>query len=88
MGIEGPLGVVATLIGFVVLFWMIRQIDKEMGIAKVFTPPSSTKLSDWAGWLIVVAILLGLFFTAINSIVTGENGCEPGEYIDKWGNCV
>jgi hypothetical protein len=88
VGADGAVGVVFTLIGFAYLIWVIRQLNKDMSFAKLFTPPTSGKVGDWFGWLIVVGFLLFLLFSAINSIVTGENGCEPGEYVDKWGNCV
>jgi hypothetical protein len=55
---------------------------------KVFTPPKSGALSDWVGWLFVAGFLVLFFFTAVNMILTGENGCDPGERVDKWGNCV
>jgi hypothetical protein len=67
---------------------MIRQIDKDMDLVKVFTPPSSGKLNDWIGWFIVAGFLVLFFLSAVNTILTGENGCEPGENVDRWGNCV
>lgn len=88
MGFDGPLGVIATVSGFALLMWMIRAINKDMNLVKVFTPPNSGKLSDWVGWLFVAGFLVLFFFTAVNMILTGENGCEPGERVDKWGNCV
>ena len=88
MRFDGPLGVIATVIGFALLIWMIRAINKDMNLVKVFTPPSSGKLSDWVGWLLVVGFLLMFLFSAVNMIVTGENGCDQGERVDKWGNCV
>lgn len=88
MGIDGPLGVVATAIGFALLVWMIRTFDKEVSLLKLFTPPQSGSLRDYFGWLIVVGFILLFFFSAVNLILTGENGCDPGERVDKWGNCV
>ena len=88
MGIDGPLGVIATVVGFASLWWMIKQLNKDMSLVKVFTPPNTGKLNDWVGWLFVAGFLVLFFFTAVNMILTGENGCEPGEYVDKWGNCV
>jgi hypothetical protein len=88
MGFDGLLGVIATVVGFAVLLWMITAFNKEMNLARVFTPPTSGSLSDWVGWIIVVVFLVGLFLTMVNFILTGENGCEPGERVDRWGNCV
>ena len=88
MGFDGPLGVIATVIGFALLIWMIQGFNKQVSLVKVFTPPSSGKLSDWVGWLFVAGFLVLFFFTAVNMILTGENGCDPGERVDKWGNCV
>ena len=88
MGIDGPIGVIATVVGFALLWWMIRAVNKEVSLATIFTPPNSNKLSDWIGWLFVAGFLVLFFFTAVNMILTGENGCEPGENVDKWGNCV
>lgn len=88
MGIDGPLGVVATISGFAILLWMITALNKEMNLAQVFTPPSSGSIGDWFGWLFVVGFLVLFFFSAVNMILTGENGCDSGERVDKWGNCV
>ena len=88
MGFDGPLGVIATVIGFALLIWMIRAFNKEVSLLKLFTPPQSGSLRDWIGWLIVVGFLLMFLFSAVNMIVTGDNGCDPGERVDKWGNCV
>ena len=88
MGIDGPIGVIATVVGFALLWWMIRAVNKEVSLAKIFTPPNSNKLSDWIGWLFVAGFLVLFFFTSVNMILNGENGCEPGENVDKWGNCV
>ena len=88
MGFDGPFGVFATVIGFAVLLWMIRQMNREMDLVEVFTPPSSGKLSDWVGWLAVAGFLVLLSLAAVNMILTGDNGCEPGENVDRWGNCV
>jgi len=88
MGFDGPLGVIATVGGFALLIWMIKGFNKEVNLVKVFTPPKSGTLSDWVGWLFVAGFLVLFFFTAVNMILTGENGCEPGERVDRWGNCV
>lgn len=88
MGFDGPLGVIATVSGFALLIWMIKGFNKEVSLVKVFTPPKSGTLSDWVGWLFVAGFLVLFFFTAVNMILTGENGCEPGERVDRWGNCV
>jgi hypothetical protein len=88
MGFDGPLGVIATVTGFAILIWMIKAINKDMNLVKVFTPPSSGRAGDWAGWLIVAGFLVLFFLTTVNLILTGDNGCDPGEYVDKWGNCV
>jgi hypothetical protein len=88
MGFDGPLGVIATVSGFALLIWMIKGFNKEVSLVKVFTPPKSGALSDWVGWIFVAGFLVLFFFTAVNMILTGENGCDPGERVDKWGNCV
>jgi len=88
MGFDGPLGVIATVGGFALLIWMIQAFNKEVSLLKIFTPPQSGTLREWIGWLLVAGFLLLLLFSAVNMIVTGENGCDPGERVDKWGNCV
>ena len=88
MGFDGPLGVIATVIGFALLIWMIQGFNKQVSLVKVFTPPQSGTLRDWIGWLLVVGFLLMFLFSAVNMIMTGENGCDQGERVDKWGNCV
>jgi hypothetical protein len=88
MGIDGPLGVIATIIGFALLIWMIQGLNKEVSLVKVFTPPRSGTLSDWIGWLFVAGFLVLFFFSAVSTILTGENGCGPDEQVNCWGDCV
>jgi len=88
MGFSGAFGVVASMIGFAVLAWMIWRFNKEISLVKIFTPPSRGSLSDWVGWIVVVGFLLLFFFGAVNMILTGENGCGPNERVNRWGDCV
>lgn len=87
MGIEGPLGVIATITGFAILLWMIWRFNKEVSLVKIFTPPESRTLNDWIGWIFVVGFLLLFFFGAVNMILTGDNGCGPDEHVNRWGDC-
>lgn len=88
MGFQGPLGVIGVAVGFVILYWMIREFDKDGSLKQIFTPPKSGRVGDWIGWLLVAGFLLLVFYQMVNFILTGENGCEPGENVDRWGNCV
>jgi hypothetical protein len=81
------MGVIGVAVGFAILYWMIRQFDKDGTLKSVFTPPKSSKAGDWVGWLIVVSFLLLVFYQMVNFILTGENGCDQGQYVDRWGNC-
>jgi hypothetical protein len=87
MGLQGPFGIVGVAIGFAILYWLIRQLDKDGTLKAIFTLPKTGRLSDWIGWVIVGGFLLLVFYQMVNSILTGENGCDAGQYVDRWGNC-
>jgi hypothetical protein len=81
------MGVIGVAVGFAILYWMIRQFDKDGTLKSVFTPPKSSKAGDWVGWLIVVSFLLLVFYQMVNFILTGENGCDQSRAENNLNLC-